>query len=279
MKRWSILRKYTYSLTAIIVTMAMALSMVFALVSALHHLIWLRMMKGHPIGPGWLWISVAVLTVMIVVFWYRVIMSILKYRQQKCILTNRIMPQLLPFPGLIQDDLLRVADWYLFDDKTHRYAFTWGITHSRVGISIGLWDFLDDSSRKAVMYHEVAHVLARDPLQQTVLQVLSGALQPFGVGALYRRYLLRREIEADKLAISACGGDDVPLITALLAATQSLSSQDERVGLAGALEARLHFLETCQFPSWWDRTIRYRLIATLMAISLTIGEGLLVWCH
>ncbi len=279
MRHLSVLKKYSYSLTAMIVTMGMALSLVFALVSALRHLIWLQMMKEHPMIPGWLWVSVVVLTMMIVVFWYRVMMAIMKYSRQRKLLTNSIALQLLPFPRIIQDDLLKMADWYLLDDETHQYAFTWGITHARIGISTGLWNVLDDASRKAVMYHEVAHVVARDSFQQTVLQVLSSALHPFGLKALYRRYLLRREIEADQLAISACGGDDVPLLTAILIATRSMPSQGERVGLAGSLDARIQFLETSQYPSWWDRTIRYRLLATLLAVSLTIGEGLLVWCH
>ncbi|RIV20867.1 hypothetical protein D2Q93_11395 [Alicyclobacillaceae bacterium I2511] len=64
--------------------------------------------------------------------------------------------------------------------------------HPNVAISSGLWAALDESARKAVLYYEVAHVWARDPLQQTLLQVLSYALRPLGMASLYQRYLIRR---------------------------------------------------------------------------------------
>lgn len=279
MRVFSHFNKYTYSLTAVMITLIIAASMAFTLVSGLHHLLWYRMMKGHPLGPSWLWMSIVVLAMIMILFWYRIMLFALKYRQQNLVMENRILVKLLPFPTVIQDELLRVTGWYLLDDETQRYAFTWGAFHSRTCISTGLWNVLDESSRRAVMYHEVAHVLAHDAFQQSILKVLSGALPFLGLGELYRKYMLRREIEADRLAIKACDDDDVPLIKALLVASQSMSGQETRVGLTGAFEARLQFLETRQLPPWWNRKIRYRFMATFIAIFLTAGEGLLVLCH
>ncbi len=279
MRVFRFFNKYTYSLTAVMITLIIAASMAFTLVSGLHHLLWYRMMKGHPSGPIWLWMSMVVLAVIMMLFWYRILLFSLKYRQLNRAMADRILVKLLPFPTVIHDELLRSTKWFLLNDDIQRYAFTWGIFHSKACISTGLWNVLDESSRKAVMYHEIAHVLAHDSFQQSILKVLSGALPLLGLGELYRKYMLRREIDADRIAIKACDDDDVPLITALLVASKPTLGHEVQVCLNGTLEARLQFLETRQLPPLWNRQIRYRLMATFIAILLTAGEGLLVLCH
>lgn len=240
-------RTYSYSLVAAGLATLILTALGFALVSSLRHLLWMRMMKGHSMPSPWLWAGVAAIAVTILVFWYRIIAAALLQRQQRQKFIDRVRPLLKPLPQTIPPELLRIADWYLVDDKKDRYAFTWGIKRGRIAISQGLWETLDESAQRAVLYHEAAHVLARDPLQQTFLQVLSVALRPLGVASLYQRYLFRREILADELAIFACEGDDVPLLTALLAAAESAATDESRVSLAGALEARITFMETGSF--------------------------------
>ncbi|MDA8344978.1 MAG: M48 family metalloprotease [Thermaerobacter sp.] len=279
MSRRQVLSAYSHFAMAILWTAALAVALAFALISGLHHLLWLRMRSGHPATPIWLWLAVALLSGATLTFWYRIVSAAVRYRRQRRQVSDRLAPLLQPFPQAVQDGVLMAADWYLIDDRSERYAFTWGGYRPRVGISRGLWDALDGPARRAVMYHEAAHALVRDPLQQTVLQVLSEALRAFGMQALYQRYLVRREIVADTLAVSACGGDDQPLLSALLAAAGGSAGVEARVGLTGALEARVRFLETRRAPSWWDRCIGTRLMVGTAAIALTVAEGLLVLCR
>lgn len=272
-------RTYGYSVTAALLAALMMTVLGFALVSSLRHLLWVSMMKGHPMPPLWLWLGAGALAAVLLALWYRMTWAALVQGQKRRRFIQRVQPLLRPLPYKLPPELTRIADWYVIDDKHERYAFTWGIKRSKIAISEGLWEALDESAQRAVLYHEAGHVMARDPLQQTILHVLAQALQPLGLGLLYQRYLLRREILADRLAIAACEGDDVPLLTALLAATESAAADESRVGLAGALEARLSFMETGQLPSWWDQHVRYRLLSTGVAILLTVSEGILVWCH
>lgn len=275
----SMLITYGYSLTAILLTAFMLGVLGFALVSSLRHLLWVYMMNRHPMPGFWLWLEITALVVAIVVVWTRISAATLLQSQQRRRFSRRLKPHLKPLPVSLPPELSKLAEWFVVENQTDRYAFTWGIRRARVAVSQGLWDALDEASRQAVLYHEAGHVLARDPLQQMVLKVLAQALSPFGFELLYQRYLLRREILADTLAISGCEGDDVPLLKALLVVAESATAHEFKVGLAGALEARISFLESGQLPSWWDQHVRYRLLSMAIAVLLTIGEGLLVWCH
>ncbi|NMP24839.1 M48 family metalloprotease [Sulfobacillus sp. DSM 109850] len=173
----------------------------------------------------------------------------------------------------------RIGQWHLIHDQGERYAFTWGLWRHHIAISESLWHALDNPARTAVLHHEAAHARVRDPLQQAILQVLSEALHPLGLRSLYKRYLVRREITADAAAVAACQGDDLPLLTALQAAVNSAPRQASRVGLAGALEARIQYFNTHQIPAWLDSTIQFHLIVSVAALALTVTEGWLVWCH
>lgn len=190
-----------------------------------------------------------------------------------------IQPVLAPFPYSLSPELGRVAQWHLILDEGERYAVTWGLIRCHVGISAGLWRVLDDSARTAVLHHEAAHARVLDPLQQASLQVLSDGFRPLGLAALYERYLIRREIIADARAIAACHGDDLPLLTALQAAVGPKPGVSSRVGLAGALEARIQYLDSHKMPTWLDSRIRFRLAVSLASAVLAAIEGWLVWCH
>ena len=247
---------YSYSIVGIAWAGAVLVALGFGLASAIHHLGWILEMPGH-----------------------RLATSAIRVWHQQRRLQAMVFPHLTPFWDPVPPPLGRVARWYAVDDRQARYAFTWGIGRRRVAVSRGLWEALNESERLAVMHHEAAHAANHDPLQQVLLQILSQAFSPLGMGALYQRYLVQREIRADQRAVAACQGDDTPLLAALKAAVGSNVALVSPVGLAGALEARIQFLETHHPLSWSNSTLRLRMYASMMAILLTLGEGWLVWCH
>ncbi len=279
MKQPNIWRHYSYLIIGVGLAIMMGGAVTFALVSSLRHLLWLETMPSHRLVPVWLWVTIGFLTLILLVFWYRIISTILSYRETQRRLNRYLFPRLQPFTDPVPDDLQLVAQWFVMNDDHLHQTFTWGLLHPRIVISQKLWASLDPAAQKAVLYHEAAHAMFFDPLQQVVLQIVAFALQPLGMGSLYRRYLLHREIVADGFAVSACAGDDTPLLSALLIAADSHASQVSDVGLLSALEARIYFLETHQLPPWRGPELKFHLISSSGVVLLVLGQGLLVWCH
>lgn len=279
MKTRNIWKAYSYSLMGLAWAAGLMTGLAFGFISALRHLLWIDSMAHHALPPWWLWATIIVLGGALLLFWYRIVGAATRHVAQRRGMMETIKPFLSPLSHPISHGLRQVAQWYTVQDGGERYAFTWGLVRCRVVVSQSLWNALDNSAQTAVLHHEAAHALARDPLQQVFLQVLSDALRPLGMGLLYQRYLIRREINADAMALAACQGDDVPLLQALHAVVDSHSHFASRVGLAGAFEARIQYLETQETPSWLDSHLRGRLFASVAAILLTVGEGWLVWCH
>ncbi|PSR34087.1 MAG: hypothetical protein C7B46_06710 [Sulfobacillus benefaciens] len=272
-------RQYRYLIVGIGWAFTIAGVLTFALVSSVRHLLWLGAMHRAHMAPIWLWGIIGLMTVGFIVFWYRIISSIAHHRQAQRRLAGYLWPRLEPFPYPVPDGLQHIAEWSLVNDDHLQQTFTWGLFSPHIVISKKLWDSLDGAAQTAVMYHEAAHAMSRDPLQQVVLQILAFALRPFGLGALYQRYLLHREIAADRLAVAACSGDDSALLTALLIAAKSHVNQVSEVGLLNALEVRIQFLETQRLPSENDMDLRLHLLSTTGAMLLVLGQGLVVWCH
>ncbi|OPG17378.1 M56 family metallopeptidase [Ferroacidibacillus organovorans] len=270
---------YTYSLTAAGIAIMVQSVLGFALYSSLHHLVWMSAMNRSAMIPFWLYAVVAILALLILVFWYRLIANILYQIEYRKKFLTAVNPSLMPLCRENPIDYEGKIKWCLVDNDDARYAFTWGIKHPKIAVSKGLWETLDEPSLRAVLYHEVAHVLAHDTLQQSLLQALSAALHPLAVSLLYKRYLIRRELLADQFSISACEGDEVPLLTALLAVSKSVVTKEPQVGLTGALHARLDVMESGQLPGWWDVPLRNRMLSTAVAILFTLGEGVLIWCR
>lgn len=270
---------YSYSLVGLTWGIVLMLALGFGLISEIRHILWIQTMKQHAMVPLWLWTALTASVVTLFLFWYRIASAALAYRQQQTQLKEVIVPILRPFPGSVPTGLERSAEWYLAADQHERYAFTWGLRRHRIVVSQALWDQLDAKSQTAVLYHEAAHAQAHDPLQQMILHVLSDALRPLGMGSLYRRYLVLREVRADRMAVVASGGDDIPLLTALSTAMGSGPAVSSYVGLAESLDARIQFLETGRPLSWSDSALRFRLYAWATGLILTVGEGFLMWCH
>ncbi len=266
-----------YVITGIVWSAVVVAALTFGFVSALRHMVW--MFHMHGMVSAWLWGVIGVLGIALCLFWYRVGLGMASYRAQRQRVWMTLANRLRPLPQSLSSSLSQLADWHLASDNGERYALTWGLLRCHVAISQSLWDTLDPEARQAVLHHEAQHARVHDPLQQVILQVLAGALRPLGLGMVYQRYLVQREINADKRALAASQGDDLPLLTALQAAVGADAGMVSSVGLVGALEARLHYLETHESPLWPPSGLPIRLWVSLGAVLVTLTEGLLVWCH
>ncbi len=116
-------------------------------------------------------------------------------------------------------------------------AFCYGLLRPRLMVSTGLVKLLDDDELEAVIRHEAAHLLHRDPLRIVVARSLSLALSfvPFSAG-VRDAYLCARELRADRAAVSGMG-DAFPLASALQRTLVSEASSDVRWLAVGALSA------------------------------------------
>jgi beta-lactamase regulating signal transducer with metallopeptidase domain len=150
-------------------------------------------------------------------------------------------------------------------------SFVHGALRPRVVLSQDLLERLSDAELRAVLEHEGYHVANLDPLKIVVLRVMAAAffivpvLEP-----LIARYSARRELAADRRAISACGAR--PLAGALLHAVRGpdWSDADLAVPLAGQalLAGRLRQLETGAEPPLPSSALARPRLAILGAIAL-----------
>ena len=86
-------------------------------------------------------------------------------------------------------------------------AFCYGYFRPRVIVSTGLIELLPTAELEALLLHEREHLHQRDPLKLALGRLLSSALffVP-ALGALYQRYLVEKELAADRAAIAEQGG-------------------------------------------------------------------------
>lgn len=271
--------RFSFSMIGLVWAMSLTLALLFGFFSSVRHLVWMAEMPQAPWPPVWLWIVVAVLGWTLILMGYRGAAAAVRHRHQQRRMLQSLSPLLEPFPFPIPASLAATADWHLVSDSGQRFAFTWGVRHCHIAISQSLWQALDTAGKTAVMHHEAAHAAARDPLQHLFLQVLSDVLPLFGMRSLFRRYLTRREINADAMAIAALAGNDMPLISALKAAVEVTPPPVSHVGLAGALAARLEYMDTRSSPPVMSSGLWLRMAASSFAMLVAIGEGWLVWCH
>ncbi len=273
-----ILSNYTYLLSAILLISGFMGALEFALYSAIEHILWFRMMHHNQMAPDWLWFIVLVLISTLTLFWYRLLKAIVWTIRSTVVLNQKLTPQLQPLSMTLPPSLENIATWYSIDNNDH-FAFTWGWQRPRVAISKGLFQALDPDAKRALLYHEAAHVQSHDFAQELVFEVLSKALPFLGIELLYRRFQIRREIAADASSIAACGGNDLPLLSALLTTLRPSQAEPPCVGFEGTIDARIAFLQTGHIPTLWDSQIRSRLLTVLCFISALFGQGLLIWCH
>lgn len=91
-------------------------------------------------------------------------------------------------------------------DVSSPIAFCYGLFRPRVLVSRGLVADLTPLELEALLLHEREHVRQRDPLKVAIGRMLaSGVFFVPAIGALYRRYLVEKELAADQAAIAAQG--------------------------------------------------------------------------
>jgi len=157
-------------------------------------------------------------------------------------------------------------------------AYTAGLLRPRIWLSTGSCERLDHDGLAAVLWHERAHLLARDPLRVLIARVLAALLfvVPW-VGALVQRYEVAKELDADREALRRLGsadalagalytlGDRSPESTSLAIGAWSLSSL--RIDqLYGARADEL-------LPGLSRGVVLRSLLALTLALGLTLGQA------
>jgi Zn-dependent protease with chaperone function len=129
-------------------------------------------------------------------------------------------------------------------DLAEPIAFCYGYVRPRVLVSTGLIDLLPPHELEAVLLHEREHVRRLDPLKVAVGRVLvsTGFFVPV-LGALYRQFLVDKELVADR-AVIAAQGDGASLGAALirLVERRAVIRPPLGAGASEALEARIDAL-------------------------------------
>lgn len=157
-------------------------------------------------------------------------------------------------------------------------AYTAGLLRPRIWVSTELCERLDHDGLAAVLWHERAHLLARDPLRVLIARILAALLfvVPW-VGALALRYEVAKELDADREALSRLGsaealagalyslGDRNPESSALAIGAWSLSAL--RIDqLYGARPEEL-------LPGLSRGVVLRSLLAVTLALGLTLGQA------
>lgn len=140
---------------------------------------------------------------------------------------------------LVEADLAGASPLFLLPTKRPT-AFCFGILRPRVVVSTGLLDRLDPEERSAVLWHEGYHARDRVPLKCLLARLAARTF--FWVPllrALLERYLLLKEIAADRAAVARAG---LPALTAALAAAAREPTPAGAVGLTETAAARIERL-------------------------------------
>lgn len=158
-------------------------------------------------------------------------------------------------------------------------AFCYGLRRPRVLVSTGLDALLTAEEAEALLLHEAAHVRGRDPLKVAVGRLLCGALGFVpAVAALYRRYLVEKELAADRAAVAA-HGTDAALASALVKLLDARPAGLPGLAVGGgtALDARVAALLGEPMPraarSGW-RTIPPSAALVLLAVLPALSASL-----
>ncbi len=242
-----------------------------------HHLAWQKM---RSMGPTPLSTEMLLMAELALALWFWARLTQSWWHQHRAIrhLFQQLAPVLEPLPFADQAGLTKANQWFISPDN-ERYAFSMGIFSPMVIISNGLWNSLTASQRRAVCYHEYHHILAHDPLRQSIIQSITHAvpLPPFH--ALFRHYIALREIRADAFAIRAANGDFTALAEAMLVATSKQSTALPLPGWSESLESRIDYMAKGTVPMDGRRLWAHTATSPLLALALTVGQGIIFWCH
>ena len=191
-------------------------------------------------------------------------------------LTAEVARAQLPTPSTLTDAAARagMAGRVVLVDADGSGAFTYGFATPTIVVSRGLVERASPDELTAVLTHERYHALNHDPLKVLVARALRRGLCFLPVlGEFEDRYLTRRELAADRRAISAHGSS--ALAGALYHALEHPAWGHTQLGTAAAiggdeaLEARLTQLESGAQP-------RPRRLSTARLGATVAGGGVLL---
>lgn len=166
-------------------------------------------------------------------------------------------------------------------------AFCYGYIRPRILVSTGLLASLPRQELEALLLHEREHLRQRDPLKVAIGKLLASAVffAPL-VGALHRRYLVEKELAADRAAIVEQGSSD-SLAAALLRLIEVEGQAPPAYSAGGdeALEARIDVLLGNEAPQRAGmrlkvgRSAAVALLAVLPLVMPGLSEATLASSH
>ncbi len=160
-------------------------------------------------------------------------------------------------------------------------ALCYGLLRPRLLLSTGLLRRLSPGEIEAVLRHEQAHLLRRDPLRLVMVRALAEALPLFPVlGQMAAALPTAQELAADRAVLATVGAE--PLGGALLKVGDALAplhGQALAVGAFSALDARIDQLLGTPVPSPSPAPKVLLSIMPLVVLSPVLCAILpLVWC-
>lgn len=156
-------------------------------------------------------------------------------------------------------------------------AYTAGLLRPRIWLSTGLCERLDADGLAAVLWHERAHLVARDPLRVLIARSLAALLfvVPW-VGALVERYEVAKELDADREALQRMGSP-APLAGALYSLGERNAEPALAIGAWSLSGLRIDQLAGARpedlLPGLPRRVVLRSLLAVIIALGLTLGQA------
>ncbi len=205
-------------------------------------------------APSWVSFLAVLTSAVIAAGMARATRCAIAQRRATSRLTTTVSDHRQPCPPRVED-LARAAglDEVEVVDDNDRYAYTYGLRSPRVVVSRGLIECAGEAELSAVFAHERHHAAQRDPLKVALARMIAAATGPVlpAVDILLWRYLVGRELDADRHAIERCGRP------AVAGALLQAASGPPEVGLGAAaaiavpdmLEVRLDQLERSTAPA------------------------------
>jgi Zn-dependent protease with chaperone function len=197
-------------------------------------------------------------------------------------LSRQLRPLRAPLPAALR---AAVADTGLggrviLVDVPTPFSYVYHALRPRVVVSRGLLTALSDRQLRAVLEHERYHVVNLDPLKLALSRATRAALFTLPMlQTLQRRYLIYRELSADRRAVHAYGRD--ALVGALLRVIDTPTAGARHVVAAIAdpsmLHTRIRQLETGTEPrpTPHDRT---SFVCSLLTTATLVATFLIAVC-
>jgi beta-lactamase regulating signal transducer with metallopeptidase domain len=200
-------------------------------------------------------------------------------------LSRQLRPLRAPLPAALRAAVADVGldGQVVLVDAPAPFSYVYHALRPRVVVSRGLLAALSDRQLRAVLEHERYHVLNLDPLKLALARATRAALFTLPVlDTLQRRYLIDRELAADRRAVNMCGRK--ALVGALLKVIDVPNAGARHIVAAIAdppmLTTRIHQLETGTEPARaphdhasfaWSLLTTVTLVATFLTAVSWLG--------